>query len=138
MVIRQLSVFIENRVGKLCEVTGALAANGIDIRAITLADTVEFGILRLIVSDPERAEAVLREQNFAVSITEVLGVLVDDVPGGLNKVLTVLEREAISVEYAYAYISKSENASVILYLKDHRSAAQVLQANGVRLLKEAY
>ena len=87
MAVRQLSVFLENRTGTLCEVTQALSDNGIDVRAITLADTVEFGILRLIVSDPVKAEEVLRAHHFTVSITEVLCVRVDDVPGGLNAVV---------------------------------------------------
>ena len=138
MAVRQLSVFLENRTGTLCEVTQALSDNGIDVRAITLADTVEFGILRLIVSDPVKAEEVLRAHHFTVSITEVLCVRVDDVPGGLNAVVQLLQKEGISLEYLYAYISKSVDASVIFYVKDCARAEEVLRKNGIRLLSEAY
>ena len=138
MAVRQLSVFLENRTGTLCELTQALTDNGIDVRAITLADTVEFGILRLIVSDPVKAEEVLRQRHFTVSITEVLCVRVDDVPGGLNAVLQLLKKEGISLEYAYAYISKSVDAFVIFYVKDRRRAEETLRKNGVTLLEEAY
>ena len=138
MAVRQLSVFLENRAGTLCELTQALADNGIDVRAITLADTVEFGILRLIVNDPVKAEAVLRERHFTVSITEVLCVRVDDVPGGLNAVVQLLRKENISLEYVYAYISQSVAARVIFYVKDIPRAEAVLRAHGVALLDEAY
>lgn len=138
MVIRQLSVFLENRVGTLNNITETLAEQGIDIRAITLADTVEFGILRLIVSDPDRAERVLRENNFVVSITEVLGVHLSDIPGGLNTVLRILQSEGISIEYVYAFVSKSEDACVIFYAKERQRAEDILRQNGVRLVDEAY
>lgn len=138
MAVRQLSVFLENRTGTLCELTQALTDNGIDVRAITLADTVEFGILRLIVSDPVKAEQVLRERHFTVSITEVLCVRVDDVPGGLNAVLQILQKAGISLEYVYAYISKSADACVIFYVKDRARAEDALRQNGVTLLEEAY
>ena len=111
---------------------------GIDVRAVTLSDTVEFGILRLIVSDPVKAEEVLRAHHFTVSITEVLCVRVDDVPGGLNAVVQLLQKEGISLEYLYAYISKSVDASVIFYVKDCARAEEVLRKNGIRLLSEAY
>lgn len=138
MVVHQLSVFIENRAGRLFEVTDILSANDIDIRAISLSDTVEFGILRLIVSDPERAAAVLRASDFTVSVTEVLAVKVSDRPGGLREVLQVLKDEGVSVEYVYAFVSKSEDASVILYVKDVPRAAMALIDKGFALLGEAY
>ena len=109
MAVRQLSVFLENRTGTLSEVTQALSDNGIDVRAVTLSDTVEFGIVR-----------------------------VDDVPGGLNAVAQLLQKEGISLEYLYAYISKSVDASVIFYVKDCARAEEVLRKNGIRLLSEAY
>lgn len=138
MAVRQLSVFLENRLGTLWELTQALADHNIDVRAITLADTVEFGILRLIVSDPEAAERVLRERNFTVSITQVVCARVDDVPGGLNAVLQLLRSEGVSVEYLYAYISKSVEACVIFYVKDCARAEEALRRGGVTLLEEAY
>ena len=138
MVVHQLSVFVENRAGRLYEITYILARNNIDIRAVSLSDTVEFGILRLIVSNPQLAEKVLKEEHFAVSITEVLAVKVTDTPGGLRTVLKLLSEKDISVEYVYAFISKSEDASVILYVKDVSRAAEVLTGAGVRLLNEVY
>ena len=138
MIVYQLSVFVENREGTLLEITDILAKNDIDIRAISLSDTVEFGILRLIVNDPKRAEEVLKAEHFPVSITEVLAVQVSDTPGGLRTVLKLLREEGISVEYIYAFVSKSEDASVILYAKDIRKAADVLVKAGVTLLDAAY
>lgn len=138
MFVRQLSVFLENREGTLGALTQILYDNGIDIRAITLADTVEFGILRLIVSDPARAEQVLKENHYTVSITQVLCVRVEDTPGGLNAVLGILQGAGIAVEYLYAYISKSSDACVIFYVKDPLRAREALQARGVKLVEEAY
>ena len=138
MFVRQLSVFLENREGTLGALTQILYDNGIDIRAITLADTVEFGILRLIVSDPARAEQVLKENHYTVSITQVLCVRVEDTPGGLNAVLGILQGAGIAVEYLYAYISKSVDACVIFYVKERARAEEVLRQNGVTLLSEAY
>ncbi|HIU33214.1 MAG TPA: ACT domain-containing protein [Candidatus Pullichristensenella excrementigallinarum] len=138
MIARQLSVFVENRMGSLYEIAEALADNGVDIRAITLADTVEFGILRLIVSDPDRAMEILKAKSFAVSITEVIAVKVSDRPGGLKEVLGILREANISVEYVYAFVSKSVDASVILHVQDNRRALEVLAEHGVPLMDEVY
>ena len=139
MVIKQLSVFVENQPGKLAEITGILKKNAIDIRALCIADTTDFGILRLIVSDPDRAEQLLRQQGFTVSITGVIGVGVLDRPGGLADVLQPLSDAGIAIEYMYAYVSKSERtAFVVLRVVDTQRALETLQKNGVTILDEAY
>ena len=106
MPINQISIFIENRPGRLYAITKALSDNNIDIRALSLADTTNFGILRLIVNDPERAETVLRERGFTVSTTKVLAVQVDDEPGGLHSILGKLHEQSIGVEYACIHNTK--------------------------------
>ncbi len=137
MVLKQLSVFVENRQGRLWEVTNTLAAHGIDIRALSIADTTDFGILRLIVSRPAQAEQVLREQGFTVSQTDVLGIGIQDQPGGLSSALLVLKEAGIEVEYMYAFISKAdETAFVILRVEPIERAAEILARNGVLLLRD--
>ena len=138
MAVRQLSVFLENRTGTLCEVTQALSDNGIDVRAITLADTVEFGILRLIVSDPVKAEEVLRAHHFTVSITEVIAISIEDEPGGLSKALRVLSDAQISVEYMYAFLGGKDvdHAYMIFRVQDHKAAAAALGARGIRCVDQ--
>lgn len=139
MVIKQLSVFVENQLGKLAEITGVLKENDIDIRALCIADTTDFGILRLIVSDPDRAEKLLREQGFTVSITGVIGVGVLDRPGGLADVLQPLSAAGIGIEYMYAYVSKSDRtAFVILRVEDTQRALDTLRENGITILEQAY
>ena len=98
MLIKQISVFIENQPGKLSEVTQVLGENGIDMSALSLADTTDFGILRLIVDDPERAANVLREHHFIVKLTDVVAAVMDDRPGGLTAILSLLAVAIVSVE----------------------------------------
>ncbi|MDR1117517.1 MAG: ACT domain-containing protein [Oscillospiraceae bacterium] len=135
MYINQISVFIENRPGRLSAITKVLGDNGIDIRALSLADTTNFGILRLIVNDPEKAEKVLRENGFTVSTTKVVAVQVEDSPGGLHGILETLGEADIGVEYAYAFITrKTEGAFVILRVENNEAAAEHLAGKGVKLL----
>lgn len=135
LYINQISVFIENRPGRLSAITKVLGDNDIDIRALSLADTTNFGILRLIVNDPEKAEKVLRENGFTVSRTKVIAVQVTDNPGGLHTTLEQLHSVGISVEYAYAFITrKTEGAFVILRVEDNEAAAKHLESSGVKLL----
>ncbi|MCI8624648.1 MAG: ACT domain-containing protein [Provencibacterium sp.] len=135
MVVKQLSVFVENKLGRLTEITSALSENQIDIRALSIADTTSFGILRLIVNDPDRAEKTLREAGFTVSQTEVLAVGIQDVPGGLAKAMKVLSSAEIPVEYMYAFISRDiKSAYVILRVENNKQAAEILAANGLSLL----
>ncbi len=138
MTVKQLSVFVENRTGTMVEIIQVLGECGIDIRALSIADTTDFGILRLIVSDPERALSALKERNITVSI-EVIGVKLVDRPGGLANVLTILRDGDISVEYMYAYVSKSEeNACIILRVSDTERALNILNDHGVSIVDEAY
>lgn len=135
MYIDQISVFIENRPGRLSAITKVLSDNSIDIRALSLADTTNFGILRIIVNDPECAEKVLKENGFTVSKTKVIAVQVDDTPGGLNSILERLNECAIGVEYAYAFITRNAGgAFVILRIQDNAKAADHLGAAGIKLL----
>ncbi len=135
MFINQISVFIENRPGRLSAITKVLSNHSIDIRALSLADTANFGILRLIVNNPLKAEEVLKENGFSVSTTEVIGVQVDDVPGGLSHILEVLNSDSVAVEYAYAFITrKSDRAFVILRVEDRPRAVSTLMTGGIKLL----
>ena len=135
MLIKQISVFIENRPGRLSDIISALAAGGIDIRALSLADTTNFGILRLVVNDPARAAELLRSQRFTVSVSEVLAVEIPDEPGGLASTLAILNGAGISVEYAYAIITrKAKGAYVILRVENNNIAVDTLRAGGVKLV----
>ena len=135
MPINQISVFIENRPGRLHAITKVLGDNNIDIRALSLADTTNFGILRLIVNEPERADKVLRENGFTVSTTEVLAVQVADEPGGLHSIMGKLYEHSIGVEYAYAFITrKADSAFVVLRVEDNEKAAQYLMSCGVKIV----
>ena len=136
MKIKQVAVFVENKCGKLAEVAGTLRAAGVNIRAVSLADNAEFGILRLIVSDPDRALRALREQNFVAQTTDVLAVEVDDQPGGLEMVLNVLREHQVNVEYMYAFINKSpDKAVLIMRFDDPDRAIKVLDEAGVPVVK---
>lgn len=137
MAIKQLSVFIENRQGRLSEITEILRQNDIDIRALSVADTTEFGILRLIVNHPSRAERTLKEQDFTVSQTEVIAICVADRPGGLADALKLMNDVEITVEYAYAFVSGDNDkiAYVILRVDNNEKATAVLEAGNIRMLQ---
>lgn len=135
MAMDQLSVFVENKQGRLAEITRILGDNGIDIRALSIADTKEFGILRLIVNEPKRGALVLKEEGFTVSLTKVIGIGIEDHPGGLAEAMEVLRDNAISVEYMYAYISRSDtNAYVILRVADNGKAIRILSDHGFAIV----
>ncbi len=137
MKIKQISVFLENKSGRLTEVTRILGDEKINIRALSIADTTDFGILRLIVSDPGRTYAVLQEAGFMVSITEVLAVEVPDQPGGLAGILEILSKNGINIEYLYAFIGRSSaDALVIFRVEDCVQALQTLGANNINVLDE--
>ncbi len=138
MAIRQLSVFLENRHGTLVEVTELLAKEGIDIRAMSLADTQDFGILRLIVNDPEAAKAALAKIGFVASVNEVTAVAIDDNPGALSEVIHVMAEGHINIEYMYAFLSTHKgNAYVVLRVIDNDHAAEVLSSKGIVLVTES-
>lgn len=137
MKVRQISVFIENRTGRLETVTRLLGEAGINIRALSLADTSDFGILRLIVNQPEKAQAILREQGFTIKLTEVIAVEVPDVPGGLSRVLGLLGAGGINVEYMYAFVEKATDKAILVFrFDDPVSAVATLQRGGVHILRE--
>ena len=132
MIIKQISVFVENKSGRLAQITKVLADNHIDIRALSLADTTKFGILRFIVNEPERAEQALRDAGLTVSITDVIAVSVEDQPGGLSYPLSLLDEKGISVEYIYAFVgAPHDKAFVILRVEDNQLAAEVLKEHGI-------
>ncbi|HHT16805.1 MAG TPA: ACT domain-containing protein [Papillibacter sp.] len=132
MTVEQISVFVENRQGKLVEVLETLSANNIDLRALCIADTADFGILRLIVNKPEEAVRVLQQAECATSVTQVLAVSLDDTPGSLARVLRILADAAISVEYLYAFVAHGKDkAYVILRVEDNEKAAAVLTKKGI-------
>ena len=137
MSIRQLTVFVENRRGCLARVTDLLATNHIDLRALSIADTKDFGILRLIVNDAEKALSVLRENGILVQITEVIGVKLSDRPGELSMALASLDRAGINVEYLYAFLTKSEkDAYVVLRVEDNEIASGILTKAGFCMVGE--
>ncbi|MBN1293492.1 MAG: ACT domain-containing protein [Candidatus Latescibacteria bacterium] len=115
MKVKQISVFIENRSGRLLEVTDILGKNNINIRALSLADTSDYGILRLIVNNPDTALKVLKSANFTLSETDVIAVEVPDKSGGLAEVLKILDSSGINVEYMYAFVEKSSNNAVMIF-----------------------
>ena len=135
MTINQLSVFIENKRGRLAEITKILKENGVDIRALSIADTKEFGILRLIVNDAQKAADVLKAAGFTVSLTKVVAIGIDDRPGGLAAAIEVLRDNNISVEYMYAFISRSEDtAYVILRVANNEEAVRIFTENGFKVM----
>ena len=118
MKAEQLSVFLENRAGRLAEVTHTLAEAGINIRALSLADTSDFGILRMIVCDHEKAKTVLKEKGFTLGRTSVVAVEVADTPGGLDAVLQLVSRNGINVEYMYAFVQRDQESAVMIFRFD--------------------
>lgn len=136
MKVEQISIFIENKSGRLAEITRVLGEAGINIRALSLADTSDFGILRLIVNDGATATRVLKEHGFTVSQTEVVAVEVPDRPGGLSAILQTLDREAINVEYMYAYVERCGGNAVIIFRFDETDKAiSALKANNFNMLE---
>ena len=136
MNVEQISIFIENKSGRLAEITSILDEAGINIRALSLADTSDFGILRLIVNDREKAKSILKERGFTVNKTEVVAVEVPDRPGGLARILKTLDSAAINVEYMYAFVERcGENAVIIFRFDETDKAVQTLQTNGIAILE---
>lgn len=136
MKVEQISVFLENKSGRLADVAEILALSGINIRALSLADTTDFGILRLIVNDTEKAKQVLKENGFTVGKTEVLAVEVPDRPGGLAEILKVMKAQGTNVEYMYAFVQKSAGNAIIIFRFDElERAIETLQSAGIRILK---
>lgn len=131
-IVQQVSIFLENKSGRLAEVCTTLGAHGINIRALCIADTSDFGILRLIVNDPAKATSVLQEAGFSVGQTSVIALQIPDRPGGLGGVLETLEAAGINVEYMYAFFVRREGDAVVLF----RVADDVLEST-ILLLQKA-
>ena len=133
MSLKQISVFVENKPGKMQQLTQVLADHQVDMRALSLAETSDFGIVRIIVDDVYAASTMLKEEGFIHNVTKVLGVSIPDEPGGLNKVLAILTEAAINVEYMYAFFggSKAGHAYMIFKVADNKAAVAALAAQGV-------
>lgn len=138
MGVRQISVFLENKAGRLSDVTKVLGDNNVDISALSIADTAHFGILRLIVNNPNLAERVLKENGYTVSISNVIAIAIDDNPGALAKALEALTDEDITIEYIYAFTGKTENkALVVLKVEDIERATGLLRSRNIRVLDDS-
>ena len=138
MTINQLSIFVENKAGTVAEITKSIADAGVSIRALSVADTQEFGILRLIVSDTDKAREALHENECVVSITKVIGVEIPDVAGGLSAVLQLMSENDINVEYLYAFMARTEkHAYVVLRVEDNAAAESILTEAGFKMITEA-
>ncbi|MBQ6830965.1 MAG: ACT domain-containing protein [Clostridia bacterium] len=138
MSLKQLTVFVKNERGALVGITDALAAHNVNIRALSIADTEEFGILRMIVSDNDVAAATLTEQGYLLKMTDVVGVKIGDAPGKLSKALAVLDDAKINMEYLYAFMTRTEkHAYVVLRVANNAAAEAALEAAGFHLITDA-
>ena len=138
MAIKQLSVFVENKEGKLREITDILAKAGIDIRALSIADTSKFGILRLIVRDPHKAKALLEKNGFVATINDVVGVEINDRPGGLAEIVRLFAERGINMEYMYAFLTRTENkAYLVVRVDDASEVENLLESEKIRILTPA-
>jgi hypothetical protein len=138
MAIKQLTVFVENKQGTVVSVTDTLAAHNVNLRALSIAETEGFGILRLIVDNEEAAKKVLAEEGYLIKITEVVGVKIGDAPGKLTEALRVLSKADINMEYLYAFMARTEkHAYVVLRVQDNTKAESVLEQAGYHIITEA-
>ena len=139
MLIKQLSVFIENKEGHLASITKVICDAGIDIRAISVFDSSEFGILRLVVNEPYRAAELLKEAGHVAKMTDVLAVEPEDQIGAMNKIFTVLSQNGINVEYVYSFVMRNQGAMPLVIMKtsDQEAAIDVLKNSGVIVLPES-
>lgn len=137
MAIKQLTVFVQNKKGSVVSVTEILSENAVNLRALSIAETEEFGILRLIVNDEKTAERVLTEAGYLIKVIDVVGVKIGDAPGKLSAALGVLDRADINVEYLYAFMARTEkHAYVVLRVEDNAAAEAALTAAGFHLISE--
>ncbi len=138
MAIKQLTVFIQHKKGTVVSVTEILAKNNINLRALSIAETQDFGILRLIVNDEAAAEKVLKENGYLIKVIDVVGVKIGDEPGKLTAALDVLDKANINVEYLYAFMARTEkHAYVVLRVEDNNEAESVLVSAGFKMISEA-
>ena len=138
MAIKQLTVFVQNRKGTLVSVTDTLAENNVNLRALSIAETEDLGILRLIVNDEKTAEKVLEEKGYLIKVIDVVGVKIGDEPGKLTEALKVLDKADINVEYLYAFMTRTEkHAYVVLRVEDNDLAKRALTTSGFHIITEA-
>ena len=138
MSIRQLTVFVENKPGTVVSVTDKLSEHNINLRALSIAEAKEFGILRIIVNDEAKAEKILSEAGYLIKITEVIGVKISDEPGKLSEALKVLDENKINMEYLYAFMSRTEkHAYVVIRVEDNRGAEDALVKAGFKIITAA-
>jgi len=137
MLIKQISVFVENKQGRLAEITSLLGNAGINLRAVSIGDTTDFGILRMIVNKPDEAERVLKDAGMTMSVTQVIGLSLDDCPGSFSKAVTALSDGKISIEYMYAFNTGIDNkASIIIRVNDNEKALKALAQSNIRIITE--
>jgi len=134
MIIKQVSVFLENKSGRLNEVTKNLGEAGVNISAFTIADTSDFGILRMIVSDPDKARSVLKDSDFSVQTTDVVLAKTPNVPGSLGKLLDILQQEEVFIEYMYAFSMQEEGAVTVIRPTRVQRCVEMLQKHKANLL----
>lgn len=136
-MIKQLSIFLENKKGRMWKALDVLEEAKINIRALSLADTSDFGILRLVVPEPDRAQEVLEENGFLVKVGEVIAVGITDKPGGLNKILKILNKSGINLEYLYAFVEQNKNrAIVVLHPENIDAGLEALEKGNADVLSE--
>ena len=138
MAIKQLTVFVENKQGALVSITETLSKHNINLRALSIAETEDFGILRLIVNDEETAEKILKEEDYLIKITDVVGVKISDEAGKLSEALKVLDENKINMEYLYAFMARTEkHAYVVVRVEDNDMAEKVLANAGFKIVTQA-
>jgi len=136
MLVKQLSIFLENKVGRLREVTQLLKDTGVNIRTLTVSDTSDFGILRIIVDDCAKAEQALKNQGYTFNKTDVLAVEIKDEPGGLNAVLEIIDQHGLNIEYLYAFVHSRQEIAVNIFRFDNlEKAINVLTENNIKVVK---
>ena len=138
MAIKQITVFIQNTKGSVVSVTDILSKNDINLRALSIAETQEFGILRLIVNDENKAERVLTENGYLIKVIDVVGIKIGDTPGKLTEALNALDKADINIEYLYAFMARTEkHAYVVLRVENNDAAEKALTEAGFKLISEA-
>lgn len=137
MTIKQLSVFVENKPGRLAEFTRLLSKNGIDMRALSIAETPDFGILRVIVDDPYQTSCVLKDADYIFSITPVIAVAIPDEPGSLSRIVDLLGDGGINIEYTYAFITRNKSLAYMIFrVEDNEKAIDILSKNDIEVVCE--
>ena len=137
MSVKQISAFVENKPGQLAKFTEILNTHGIDMRALSLAETEDFGIVRIITDDSYKTACVLKDEGYIFSITDVIAVEIPDSPGGLFKVLSMLNEKNVNIEYTYAFTARKQNAAYMIFrVTDNDAATEVLKANGIKMIDQ--